>query len=127
MKLSWTRQAVGDLTEARQFIAMDDPAAALRVANRLVAAADSLLRNPELGDAPAQIQAAAPRGTFPLVVSSYLPSEIARQSASRPRRQRPRPMRDISSATSVSFHSCDDLRLEFEAVSRLDQSEKDVV
>ena len=30
-------------------------------------------------DAAAQIQAAAPRGTFPMVVSSYLPSDIARQ------------------------------------------------
>lgn len=51
MKLSWTRQAIGDLTEAREFIAMDDPAAARRLADRLVAAADSLLRTPEVGKA----------------------------------------------------------------------------
>ena len=51
MKLSWTRQAIGDLTEAREFIARDDPAAARRVADRLVAAAASLLRSPEIGRA----------------------------------------------------------------------------
>lgn len=51
MKLTWTRQAVSDLTEARQFIAKDNPAAARRVADQLLFAAVTLVRNPEIGRA----------------------------------------------------------------------------
>lgn len=49
MKISWTRQAVADLLEARRYIATDDPAAARRVADRLAAAAALLGRSPGIG------------------------------------------------------------------------------
>lgn len=68
MRLTWTRQAVRDLTEARQFIANDNPVAARRVAEQLLAAADLLVRNPEIG------RAGRIEGTRELVVpkSKYL-------------------------------------------------------
>ena len=49
MRLAWTRQAISDLEEARQYIAKDNTVAARRVAGQLVATAKALVRNPEIG------------------------------------------------------------------------------
>ncbi len=49
MKFAWTRQAITDLVEARQYIAKDNAVAAMQVAGQLVAAAKALVQNPEIG------------------------------------------------------------------------------
>lgn len=49
MKLAFAREAPGDLVRLRQFIAVHDPAAAERVARRLIRGIERLLRFPRLG------------------------------------------------------------------------------
>jgi toxin ParE1/3/4 len=49
MKVLWTRQAQRRLTEIRDFIAQDDPAAADRHLRRLVERAQAVTRFPALG------------------------------------------------------------------------------
>lgn len=49
MKLAFAREARSDLVRLRQFIAVHDPAAAERVARRLIRGIDRLIRFPRLG------------------------------------------------------------------------------
>jgi toxin ParE1/3/4 len=49
MNLVWTRSALGDLEETRGYVAEDDPAAAARLAGRILAVADRLVNAPALG------------------------------------------------------------------------------
>ena len=49
MRLVWTRLAIADLAEAREYIAADNPAAAARLAARVVEAVRALLAAPQLG------------------------------------------------------------------------------
>lgn len=49
MNLVWTRSALGDLEEARAYVAEDDTAAAARLAGRILEVADRLVRAPTLG------------------------------------------------------------------------------
>ncbi|MCB9554171.1 MAG: type II toxin-antitoxin system RelE/ParE family toxin [bacterium] len=51
MKLRWSREAIDALRAARAWIAAEDPAAAKRVATRLLAGADRLSAFPRLGRA----------------------------------------------------------------------------
>lgn len=45
----WSRRASADPEDARDYVAADDPRAALRVTRRSLAAAKALPRNPEIG------------------------------------------------------------------------------
>ena len=49
MKLAFSREARGDLIRLRAFIAGHDPAAARRVARRLIQGIERLIRHPRLG------------------------------------------------------------------------------
>ena len=49
MKLAFSREARGDLVRLRAFIAKHNPAAAERLARRLIQGIERLLRNPRLG------------------------------------------------------------------------------
>ena len=49
MKLQWTRAACRDLTEARYYIAEDDPQAAQQLAQKILAAIDEILQFPKIG------------------------------------------------------------------------------
>ena len=49
MKLAFSREARGDLVRLRAFIARHDPAAAQRVARRLIQGIERLIRHPQLG------------------------------------------------------------------------------
>ena len=49
MKLAFSREARGDLVRLRAFIAGHDPAAAQRVARRLIQGIERLIRHPRLG------------------------------------------------------------------------------
>ena len=49
MQVVWSPTAVAQLFEIRAYIEQDKPEAALRVAQRIVSAADQLNRNPHLG------------------------------------------------------------------------------
>ena len=49
MKLAFSREARGDLVRLRAFIARHDPAAAQRVARRLIQGIERLIRHPRLG------------------------------------------------------------------------------
>ena len=73
MKLAFSREARGDLVRLRAFIAKHDPAAAERLARRLIQGIERLLRNPRLGRrvtvAPDQM---APEEIRDWVVGSYV-------------------------------------------------------
>ena len=49
MKLAFSREARGNLVRLRAFIARHDPAAAQRVARRLIQGIERLIRHPRLG------------------------------------------------------------------------------
>jgi addiction module RelE/StbE family toxin len=49
LKLRWTRPALADLIEAQSYIALDNPQAAHRVAQRVWDAAARLRDNPNIG------------------------------------------------------------------------------
>ena len=49
MRIVWTRVAINDLVEAREYIAEDDPKAAARVATRVLEAVRALSESPQLG------------------------------------------------------------------------------
>jgi plasmid stabilization system protein ParE len=49
VKLAFSREARGDLVRLRAFIAKHNPAAAERLARRLIQGIERLLRNPRLG------------------------------------------------------------------------------
>jgi toxin ParE1/3/4 len=49
MRLEWTLKAIGDLREAGVFIALDNPGAARRMAERVREAAEYLIEQPNLG------------------------------------------------------------------------------
>jgi plasmid stabilization system protein ParE len=49
MKVTWTRRAIRDLTQARGFIARTNPAAANETALRIIDAVDTLSRQPRIG------------------------------------------------------------------------------
>lgn len=49
MKVVWSRLAIDDLRKLRAYIADDDPAAAARIARRLVDATDQLAEFPGMG------------------------------------------------------------------------------
>lgn len=51
MKIVWSRIAIDDLRAARAYIARDDPAAAAKVAHRLIEATDMLADFPGAGRA----------------------------------------------------------------------------
>jgi toxin ParE1/3/4 len=61
--LQWSREAVADLAALREFVAQDNPAAARRVALRVMAAVELLPDNPHMGR-PGRVP-----GTRELVVS----------------------------------------------------------
>ena len=73
MKLVFSREARGDLVRPRAFIAEHDPAAAQRVARRLIQGIERLIRRPRLGKrvaiAPAQ---AAPEEIRDWLVADYV-------------------------------------------------------
>ena len=73
MKLAFSREARGDLVRLRAFIAKHDPAAAQRVARRLVQGIERLIRHPRLGKrvaiAPGQ---AAPEEIRDWLVADYV-------------------------------------------------------
>ena len=73
MKLAFSREARGDLVRPRAFIAEHDPAAAQRVARRLIQGIERLIRRPRLGKrvaiAPAQ---AAPEEIRDWLVADYV-------------------------------------------------------
>ena len=49
MKLVWTKTAIRDLTEIRDYIARDNPAAAAGMAARIIDVSDLFLSHPEMG------------------------------------------------------------------------------
>lgn len=49
VKARWTRRALRQFTEAQDYIALDNPAAAKAVAHRVLDAIDTLLSQPQLG------------------------------------------------------------------------------
>lgn len=49
MKIVWTKQALNDLASLRRYIADENPAAAIKTADRIAAAVEALSRHPELG------------------------------------------------------------------------------
>lgn len=49
MHLEWTRPALGDLKEAGDFIALDNPKAAKRMADRVKEAVEYLTDHPNMG------------------------------------------------------------------------------
>lgn len=49
MQIRWQDDAINDLIQVRRFIAMDNPSAAARVANRIRSAAPELARQPGMG------------------------------------------------------------------------------
>jgi addiction module RelE/StbE family toxin len=63
MRLVWSPRALAQLENAVSYIAQDDPSAAWRVYDRIVARVDQLLSLPELGP-PGRIQ-----GTRELVIT----------------------------------------------------------
>ena len=49
MQVVWTSRAIADLTEIRQFIDLDKPSAARRVARRILSSVELLSKHPHLG------------------------------------------------------------------------------
>jgi toxin ParE1/3/4 len=49
VRLVWTREAVRDLVEAREYVAKDNPSAAASLASRILLAARKLADHPEMG------------------------------------------------------------------------------
>ena len=49
MQIRWQDDAISDLIQVRRFIAMDNPSAAARVANRIRSAVPELARQPGMG------------------------------------------------------------------------------
>jgi toxin ParE1/3/4 len=49
MQIRWQDDAINDLIQVRRFIAMDNPSAAARVANRIRSAVPVLARQPGMG------------------------------------------------------------------------------
>ena len=68
MKLAFSREARGDLVRLRAFIAKHDPAAAQRVARRLIQGIERLIRHPRLG----KRVAIAPGQTAPEEIRDWL-------------------------------------------------------
>jgi toxin ParE1/3/4 len=66
MQVSFTELALADIENIRAYIARDNPSAATRIAEALVAAADRLSANPRLG------RLGAIPGTFELIVKPYV-------------------------------------------------------
>lgn len=63
MRLEWTLKAIGDLREAGDYIAEDNPEAAIKMAGRIREAVENLIEHPNLGR-PGRVP-----GTRELVVS----------------------------------------------------------
>lgn len=63
MRLEWTQPAFGDIQEAGRYIALDDPQAAKRMAERVREAVEYLVDQPNIGR-PGRVQ-----GTRELVIS----------------------------------------------------------
>ena len=70
MKLEYTANAVGDLARLREFIAMHDPDAAERMAERLRSGINSLQDHPKLGHPV--VYAPEPEQIRDLVIGDYL-------------------------------------------------------
>ena len=68
MKVVWTEQAWGRLTEIEEFIGRDDPEAAAKLIDRLVQRADTLTRHPERGRMLPEIPGS---GLRELIVDNY--------------------------------------------------------
>ena len=66
MRLTFTLASVQDLKELRSYIAQDNPGAAARMAEAIIAAADRLIENPRLG------RPDAVSGTFESVIRPYV-------------------------------------------------------
>lgn len=49
MRIVWTETAIANLTEIRKYIEQDHPAAARRVAQRIIIAVERLAKHPHLG------------------------------------------------------------------------------
>jgi len=49
MQIRWQDDAISDLLQVRRFIAMDNPPAAARIANRIRSAVPELARQPGMG------------------------------------------------------------------------------
>jgi addiction module RelE/StbE family toxin len=49
MQIRWQDDAINDLIQVRRFIAMDNPAAAAKVANRIRSAVPEVARQPGMG------------------------------------------------------------------------------
>jgi toxin ParE1/3/4 len=49
MRIIWSEAAIGNLVEIRQFIEKDQPAAARRMAQRILASVERLANHPHLG------------------------------------------------------------------------------
>jgi toxin ParE1/3/4 len=49
MRIIWSEKAISNLTEIRQFIERDQPAAARRVAQRILASVERLAEHPHFG------------------------------------------------------------------------------
>lgn len=63
MRVEWTQPAFLDIQEAGRYIALDDPSAAGRMAERVLEAVDCLVAQPNIGR-PGRVQ-----GTRELVIS----------------------------------------------------------
>jgi toxin ParE1/3/4 len=63
MRLEWTLKAIGDLREAGEYTAEDNPEAAIKMAGRVREAVENLIEHPNLGR-PGRVP-----GTRELVVS----------------------------------------------------------
>jgi plasmid stabilization system protein ParE len=66
MEVRFAERALVDLANIQTYIAQDDPAAARRMAIKIVASADRLSANPRIG------RLGALAGTFELVVRPYV-------------------------------------------------------
>ena len=51
MRIVWSRTAISNLVEIREYVAQDKPIADTRLAERIVAAVERLVRHPYLGHA----------------------------------------------------------------------------
>jgi toxin ParE1/3/4 len=49
MRIIWSETAIANLIEIKEFIAQDKPGAARRVATRILASAEQLVKHPHLG------------------------------------------------------------------------------
>lgn len=70
MQIRWQDDAISDLIQVRRFIAMDNPSAAARVANRIRSAVPELARQPGMGR-PGRVPATRERVLvdFPYIIA----------------------------------------------------------